>query len=164
MCIKLINYLFWLIVESAKTWHQTNPWLSPQSLPFKATTNFQRLHQKFSPNNLLHLLAHEPQEEEPQKTAMHRKCNCDASCELAQKQVQYSQTRERESNEVHILAKANKTNRRLVNPTAKKPAICKSNRMTKTAASHKSNHNDELAMRCEQSDHVPWLGQHKSGQ
>ena len=49
MCIKLINYLFWWIVASAETWHQTNPWLSPQSLPFKATTNFQQLHQKMQP-------------------------------------------------------------------------------------------------------------------
>ena len=49
MCIKLINYLFWWIVASAKTWHQMNPWLSPQSLPFKATTIFQRLNQKTHP-------------------------------------------------------------------------------------------------------------------
>jgi len=49
MYIKIINYLFWWIVASAETWRQTNPWLSPQSLPFKATTNFQRLHRKTPP-------------------------------------------------------------------------------------------------------------------
>ena len=138
--IKLINYLFWWIVASAETWHQTNPWLSPQSLPFKATTNFQWLHQKRTPNILHHLLAREPQEEEPQTTATHHKGNCDASCKLAQKQVQYiSQTCESKSNEVHILAKVNKTNCRLANATTKKSAICKSNCIATTAESHKSN-------------------------
>ena len=38
-----------------------------------------------------------------------------------------------------VLAKANKTNRWLANATRKKAAICKSNRVVTTAASHKSD-------------------------
>ncbi len=49
MFIKIINYMFWWIVASAEKWHQMNLWLSPQSLPFKATTNFQRLHRIMPP-------------------------------------------------------------------------------------------------------------------
>ena len=43
------------------------------------------------------------------------------------------QERESKSDEVHVLAKSNKTNRQLVNVTTKMTAICKSN--------HKSNSN-----------------------
>ncbi len=58
MKIKIIICYFWWIVASAETWHLTNPWLSPQSLPFipaiadstKATTTFQQLHQEMPPN------------------------------------------------------------------------------------------------------------------
>ncbi len=127
---------------------------------------------KCCPNNIPHLLSPEQQEEEPQRTTTHRKCDCDASHELAQKQVQYiSQTCKGTSDEVRILAKANKTNRRLANATANKSVICKSNRIATTTASCKSNCNDALAMRCKHGDSgctgtggLPWLGQHKIGQ
>ena len=137
MYIKIFNSLFWWIVAFAETWHQINPWIFPPSLPFKTKPNFQRLHQKmllkqYTPR----LLAPEPQEEEPQRTTKHYKCNCDASCKLAQKQVQYIlQICKSKSNEICTLAKVNKTHCQLTNVTTKKSTISMSNHVMTTAAS-----------------------------
>ena len=97
---------------SAMTWHWTkmNPQLSPQSLSYKAATNFQQLHQKCRPINIPHLHSPEQQErnrKEPphiasaivMQVAKLNKSKCNTFCKLARARAMkfaYSQKQARQ--------------------------------------------------------------------